>query len=264
MYFINCLFFIIGFLKEIISNRPMIPNIIHYCWFGNQEMSSVEKSCLESWKKILPDFEIKIWNETNFDINFCQFSKRAYELKQFAFVSDVARIYVLYTEGGVYLDTDMLLLKPFPELLKKLNFFIGKQTHFSLNAGVIGGIKGDNSLKNILEFYKKLEEDPSFDNMIPIILGKVFSFSTEKSKLIEYYPWGIVLPPSFFYPLPYKLREFHWNKFLKDDTIAVHLWAGSWLNYNKNTVFIKLIKKLKYQISRFYVPRSFLKYAESI
>ena len=84
---------------------------IHYCWFGGKELPSKVKKCIATWKKMLPDYEIKEWNEENFDINTNTFVKEAYENKKWAFVSDYVRIYALYNEGGIYLDTDVKILK---------------------------------------------------------------------------------------------------------------------------------------------------------
>ena len=85
--------------------------IIHYCWFGGKPLPKLAKKCIKSWKKFLPDFEIREWNETNFDINITKFSKQAYDAKKWAFVSDVARIYALKNYGGIYFDTDMIITK---------------------------------------------------------------------------------------------------------------------------------------------------------
>ena len=81
---------------------------IHYCWFGNNKLSGLAKKCIKSWKKYLPDYEIIEWNEENFDVNITKFSKKAYEEKKWAFVSDVARVYALKKMGGIYFDTDMM------------------------------------------------------------------------------------------------------------------------------------------------------------
>ena len=89
--------------------------IIHYCWFGGKPLPKLAKKCIKSWKKFLPDFEIREWNETNFDINITKFSKQAYDAKKWAFVSDVARIYALKNYGGIYFDTDMIVTKNIDE-----------------------------------------------------------------------------------------------------------------------------------------------------
>lgn len=91
----------------------MIRKIIHYCWFGGKDLPELEQRCIDSWKKLLPSHIIKVWNERNFDVNCCQYVKQAYEHKKFAFVSDYARVFALYNEGGIYLDTDVEVLKRF-------------------------------------------------------------------------------------------------------------------------------------------------------
>ena len=90
----------------------MIPKIIHYVWLGHGEKSDKIKACIESWKKYMPDYEIKEWNEDNFDINYNDFTKQSYEKGMYAFTSDVIRLYALYYEGGIYMDTDVLMYKP--------------------------------------------------------------------------------------------------------------------------------------------------------
>ena len=100
----------------------MIPKIIHYCWFGKNPLPDSAKKCVESWKKFCPDYEIKEWNENNFDINCMPFVKEAYEAKKFAFVSDVARLMVVNENGGVYFDTDVEMIRNIDFLLKYKGF----------------------------------------------------------------------------------------------------------------------------------------------
>ena len=97
----------------------MIPKKIHYIWFGKGEKNERVQKCLESWHKYLPDYEIIEWNEDNFDINFNDFTKQAYDNKKWAYVSDVARFWILYNEGGIYMDTDVEVYKPLDEFLDK-------------------------------------------------------------------------------------------------------------------------------------------------
>lgn len=95
-----------------------IPKVIHYCWFGRNPLPELAKKCIESWKKFFPDYEIKEWNEDNYDVNKIAYTKEAYEAKKYAFVSDYARFDILYQYGGIYFDTDVEVIKPFDDILK--------------------------------------------------------------------------------------------------------------------------------------------------
>ena len=97
----------------------MIPKIIHYCWFGGNPLPELAVKCIESWKKYCPDYEIKRWDESNFDLNCCDYVKEAYRAKKWAFVSDYARFKVLYDEGGLYFDTDVELIKPIDDIIER-------------------------------------------------------------------------------------------------------------------------------------------------
>lgn len=99
------------------STSSIIPKKIHYCWFGRNKKSKLIRKCIASWKKQCPDYEIIEWNEDNFDINICEYVKEAYKQKKWAFVSDYVRFYALKKYGGIYMDTDVQLLKPIDELL---------------------------------------------------------------------------------------------------------------------------------------------------
>lgn len=97
----------------------MIPRTIHYCWFGRTPLPDKAKICIESWKKFMPDYEIKEWNEDNFDVNIIKYTAEAYKLKKYAFVSDYARFWILYHYGGVYFDVDVELIKPIDDILAR-------------------------------------------------------------------------------------------------------------------------------------------------
>ena len=107
----------------------MIPKIIHYCWFGRGEKTPSMLKCIESWKRFCPDYEIKEWNEDNFDVECIPFVKAAYDAKKWAFVSDYARLRIIWEKGGIYLDTDVELLKSLDDLLV-LDAYMGFQGTF--------------------------------------------------------------------------------------------------------------------------------------
>ena len=99
-----------------------IPKIIHYCWFGGGPINPESRKCIESWKKYCPDYKIIEWNEQNFEISQNRYAQQAYEAKKYAFVSDYVRLAVLYRYGGIYLDTDVELVRPLDELLEHKGF----------------------------------------------------------------------------------------------------------------------------------------------
>lgn len=139
----------------------MIKKVIHYCWFGRNEKNDLINRCIESWKIYCPEYDIIEWNEDNFDVNFCEYTKQAYEAKKYAFVSDVARLYIIYNYGGIYLDTDVEIIEPIDKLLEYDAWFNWETERF-INTGLgFGAKKGNEVVKFLLEdylnkqFYKK-------------------------------------------------------------------------------------------------------------
>ncbi|UCS91991.1 mannosyltransferase [Echinicola marina] len=197
----------------------MIPEIIHYCWFGQGEMSALELNCIESWKKHLPDYQIRRWDESNFDIRLCDFTKEAYRLNKFAFVSDVCRLFALYHEGGIYLDTDMLLLKSLDDL-RHHKFFLGEEKKGQINAAIIGAEKNNAIIGNLLGGYKQIK----FDHQAPLDIPHYLTIrlsEEEKAKASS---------PEYFYPLPYTKRGEDYLPYLTEKSYTVHLWNHSWKN----------------------------------
>ena len=133
----------------------MIPKIIHYCWFGRGKKSRKIKQCIDSWRNILPDYEIIEWNEDNFDVYELEYTKEAYNKKKYAFVSDVARVKALYEFGGIYLDTDVVVYKKFDQILKYkcvLGFEMGNYIATSFMACE----PKHYLMKNFFEIYKHI------------------------------------------------------------------------------------------------------------
>lgn len=142
----------------------MIPKVINYCWFGKTELPELAIKCINSWKKFLPDYEIKEWNEDNFDINIIPYTTEAYKAKKYAFVSDYARFWILYHYGGLYFDTDVEIIKSIDDIMAK-GAFLGceKKADGELVPGVLVnpglGMGASPRLpiyKEILDFYSKL------------------------------------------------------------------------------------------------------------
>ena len=137
----------------------MIPKVIHYCWFGGNPLPEFAIKCIDSWRKYMPDYEIKEWNESNFDVNIIPYTKEAYEAKKYAFVSDYARFWILYHYGGVYFDTDVEVIRPLDEIIERGAFMgceiDGQDPHYgdiAVNPGLGLAVKaGHQVYKAILE-----------------------------------------------------------------------------------------------------------------
>ncbi|SFO47936.1 Glycosyltransferase sugar-binding region containing DXD motif-containing protein [Algoriphagus ornithinivorans] len=181
-------------------------------------MTELELSCIQSWKEVLPDYGFKLWNESNFDYSAYAFSAKAYQLGKFAFVSDICRLHALYTEGGIYLDTDMLVLKDFKGLLKE-EFFLGEEKEGLISAGIIGTTKNNPQISGLLDKYKQL----TFDYDAPLDIPTFLTSYLERDKAKVY-------TKQYFYPLPFAERGKDFRPFVKAETYAVHLWNHSWKN----------------------------------
>lgn len=147
----------------------MIPKKIHYCWFGGNPKPRLAKKCMRSWKKYCPDYEILEWNESNYDISAAPlYVRQAYEAKKWAFVTDYVRLQVVYENGGIYLDTDVELLKGLDDLLEHRAYF-GFEDDGHINTGVgFGAEKGHELLKEIMADYRDIpfcREDGSLDTL---------------------------------------------------------------------------------------------------
>ena len=142
--------------------REQIPKVIHYCWFGRGEKPDVIKNCMKSWKEKCPDYEIIEWNEDNFDINYSQFTKDAYAEKKYAFVSDVARLWIIYNYGGTYLDTDVELKVSLDELNNNQAWFASDNA-IAVSTGLgFAAVKGNKVVKALLDDYNGRDYDRTF------------------------------------------------------------------------------------------------------
>lgn len=228
----------------------MIPKKIHYCWFGGNPIDKIGQKCLESWKKFFPDYEIIEWNESNFDVNCCQYVKEAYEAKKWAFVSDYARFKILYEYGGVYFDTDVEVIKPFDDILEKGAFFgcenqtikHGVAANPGLGCAVAPGL---GFYKEVLEDYEKssfYNEDGSL-NLYTIVSrttellrrhGLVDTMEIQNVAEITIYP------AEYFCPLNYVNRKMNITK----NTYSIHHYTASWYS-KKMRVYASFLRCLR-------------------
>lgn len=228
------------------SQLKKIPKTIHYCWFGKAKKSKLILECLATWKSHLPDYEIIEWNESN--VNFdSEFVIKAYELKKWAFVSDYIRLKILYEYGGIYLDTDMFLIRSLNDFLDDF-CFLGYEEEHLISAGIIGAQKGNLFIKNCLDFYKSygLTATSNFHSItIPLLLTKEYQEKKLLQKEIHIYP------TAYFYPFPNSQKKdiLNFKKYIQPNTYAIHLWNASWVEYDefyyiRNGNYIKALSKI--------------------
>lgn len=207
----------------------MIPKIIHYCWFGRGEMPELARKCIESWKKVLPEYEIKEWNEENFDLDVYPYAREAYDNKKFAFVSDVARLYALHTEGGIYMDTDVEVLRPLDSFLHHVAFS-GYETTKMLSTGIIGSEKDGIWVKKNLDYYKDkhfVNDDGSFNIVtnVTTITNYMKSLGlNQDNSYQDFYGLITIYPKDFFSPK----SQDDGIIYLTENTVTIHHYAQSW------------------------------------
>ncbi len=218
----------------------MIPKKVHYVWVGDTPIPKDIKKCMKSWKKHLQGYEIKEWSEKNFDINSHPFAKAAYEAKKWAYVSDYIRAYAIFTEGGVYLDTDNIIVDNIDDLLKN-RAFVGYENDESPFTACFGAEKHHPLLKRILDYYDKtpFRFDPN-DQMKEVNTKIVTNILTEEYNCkkgnieqllkddIKVYPKEVLCNPS-------------------KESKVIHVFTGTWMEGAK-PLKRKIVKFLKVRI----------------
>ena len=207
----------------------MIPRIIHYCWFGGTELPEEVEKCIESWKRYCPDYKIIRWDESNYDYTLYSFAKEAYEQKKWAFVSDVARLDIVYRYGGIYLDTDVELIKNLEDLLKE-QAFMGIENGCSVATGLgFGAQAGNKLIKENLDEYRQMKfikEDGEL-NLIPcpqITTTVLERHGLERKDEMQIIDGMKVFPSDFFCPMILSNGEARITK----NTFSIHHFAGTW------------------------------------
>lgn len=211
--------------------------ILHYCWFGNSPLPESALYCMESWKKFCPDFEIKRWDETNFDVQSVPFTAEAYQAKKYAFVSDYVRTYALYKEGGLYLDTDVELVKSIDDLLDCS--FIGFESVGIVNPGLIlySNQKESSILKSILDIYQELSFKSSEASQftVPLIYTRVLKdLGLKEENRLQTVGDMKVYPIEFFNP---KGTSWKNNDYFTSNTRSIHHFEASWLSQSDRQLF---------------------------
>ena len=221
----------------------MIPKVIHYCWFGGKPKPKLAKKCIESWKKYLPDYALKEWNEHNFDINSNRYVKEAYEARQYAFVTDYVRLYVLYHEGGIYMDTDVEVIAPFDESLHH-NAFSGFESNEFVSTGIMGSEKKGRWAGEQLKYYDDVFFIDPDGSMNTTTNTKTITKAMKEKGLrldntYQELPGLIAFYPSdYFCPKSWQTGEIH----LTDRTHTIHHFSASWWPENNLTTTQKIVR----------------------
>lgn len=209
----------------------MIPKIIHYCWFGGNPLPELAKKCIASWKKYCPDYEIIEWNETNYDVNKCAYMKEAYQLRKWAFASDYARFDVIYNYGGIYLDTDVEIIRNMDEFLKN-SAFMGFESENYVNPGlIIGGEKGNKEIESIMRWYEIhhfIKESGEIDlTASPAIVSSILEeMGLRKEQSVQCLNGSLTIyPKDYFCPMDYYTGKIA----ITDNTASIHHFYASWL-----------------------------------
>ena len=215
-----------------------IPKVIHYVWMGGNPKPKKILKCIKTWKKVLPDYEIIEWNEKNFDIDKHPFCKAAYEAKKWAFVSDYIRAYVIYNQGGIYLDTDVLILDNFDNFLNNRAFVGYENKDFPFTA-VFGAEKKHPLLKKMLDYYDNLDvynfnfNDNNTISVSDILINDFGCKRGNEEQIlktdIHVYKEGVLCNPS-------------------KDSVSIHIFTGTWL-VNKKSLKYKFIKFFKLKLT---------------
>jgi hypothetical protein len=230
------------FLSRNIRRKMMaIPKLIHYVWVGNGEKGKDIKHCMKTWEKHLSGYQIIEWNEHNFDISSNRFVKQAYEKKKWAYVSDYIRAYAILNNGGIYLDTDVLVLDNFDNLLNNRAFVGFENAHYPFTA-VFGAEKGHPFVRDMLNYYDDL--DFTYDKrdemakvntktVSDILVKKYHCKVNNHYQMLEtgiaVYPDGVLCNPS-------------------KDSISIHVFTGTWMDSSKSFK-TKLAKEVRSRLT---------------
>lgn len=223
-------------------NEIEIPKIIHYCWFGKNKKPKYFQKCIKSWQKFCPEYKLIEWNETSFDIGCCMYVKQAYENKKWAFVSDYVRFQALNQYGGIYVDTDVEVIKPI-DRLRKTNF-LGFEDADLVNSGLIMGCAGNDWLcREMLRGYENstfvlpdggLNYYDVCQRMTDILLKYGLVLNNKKQEINGY----TVYPTEYFNPLGYKK-----NGKITENSYSIHHYAASWkpLGFRMKLVLVRAL-----------------------
>ena len=213
-----------------------IPKIIHYCWFGGKPLPELAVKCIASWKKYLPEYEIKEWNESNFDVDIIPYTSEAYKAKKYAFVSDYARFWILYKYGGIYFDTDVEVIRPLDDIIARGPFMgcekeikIGPVQEFVAPGLGLGVYPNLGFYNEILKYYSHLsfiKKDGSYNQatVVEHVTGLFVQHGLKFVNEIQECSGIYIYPKEYFCPLDYKTGKLY----ITENTYTIHHYMASW------------------------------------
>lgn len=211
-----------------------IPKVIHYCWFGTGQKSSLMTRCIESWRRMMPDFEIKEWNEENFDLTVNRYAYEAYQEKKYAFVSDYARLKIIYEEGGIYLDTDVEIVRPLTKIIET-NGYLAFERENRIATGLGFAAPPFNSVvKSMLDAYNDIHfvNEGVIDNTpCPVRNSQMLEqVGFKMNNTIQTIAGITTYPISYFCPMNPDTGKIS----MKEETHTIHHYSYSWADsYSK-------------------------------
>ena len=227
----------------------MIPKVIHYCWFGEKALPAKAKKCIGSWRKYLPGYEIKEWNDSNFDLAISQFVASAYEQKMYAFVSDYARFWILYHYGGVYFDVDVEIVSDMSHIIDA-GAFMGIEKSLATNGiaqgcmiGVAPGLgmgaeAGMSLIYEILEYYNSLIFNISDCTVVGHTTRILRTHGLANRNEMQSVAGFTIYPDRYLCPMDSTTGIVS----ITPDTVSIHHYACSWMDHKSASFVLHKVK----------------------
>lgn len=212
--------------------KPLIPKIIHWCWFGKNPLPEKERNCVASWNKHCPDYKILLWNEDNFDVNSNIYTKEAYECGKWAFVTDYVRLWALYNYGGIYMDADVEVVKNLDPFLGH-SAFSGFETYNIIPTGIMGAKPKNKWIEYLLSYYNNKHFIENGNMQLVSNVCVITNMTKDKYDISlknEYFNIDGVLtmyPMEVFCPMNPATRELK----ITENTYCIHRFSTSWSDY---------------------------------